>query len=55
MNISIDYDKVKSSLEIKNTLKKLIIGSAIILNLLPLFLKNHINLNARLLLASSVV
>jgi len=53
MNISIDYDKVKSSLELKNTLKRLIIGSAIILNLSPLFLKNHINLNARLLLASS--
>ena len=53
MNISIDYDKVKSSLELKNTLKKLIVGSAIILNLSPLFLKNHINVNARLLLASS--
>jgi calcineurin-like phosphoesterase family protein len=53
MNLSIDYNKVKSSLEIKNTLKKLIIGSAIILNLSPLFLKNHLNVNARLLLASS--
>jgi energy-coupling factor transporter ATP-binding protein EcfA2 len=53
MNISIDYEKVKSSLELKNTLKRLIVGSAIILNLSPLFLKNHINLNARLLLASS--
>jgi energy-coupling factor transporter ATP-binding protein EcfA2 len=53
MNISIDYEKVKSSLEIKNTLKRLIVGSAIILNLSPLFLKNHINVNARLLLASS--
>jgi hypothetical protein len=53
MNISIDYDKVKSSLELKNTLKKLIVTSAIILNLSPLFLKNNINLNARLLLASS--
>jgi hypothetical protein len=53
MNISIDYDKVKSSLEIKNTLKRLIVGSAIILNLSPLFLKNNINVNARLLLASS--
>jgi len=53
MNISIDYDKVKSSLELKNTLKKLIVASAIILNLSPLFLKNHVNINARLLLASS--
>ena len=53
MNLSIDYNKVQSSLEIKNTLKKLIIGSAIILNLSPLFLKNYLNINARLLLASS--
>jgi calcineurin-like phosphoesterase family protein len=53
MNLSIDYNKVLSSLEIKNTLKKLIIGSAIILNLSPLFLKNYLNVNARLLLASS--
>jgi len=53
MNLSIDYNKVQSSLEIKNTLKKLIIGSAIILNLSPLFLKNYLNVNARLLLASS--
>ena len=53
MNLSIDYCKVKSSLEIKNLLKKLIIGSAIILNLSPLFLKNYLNVNARLLLASS--
>jgi energy-coupling factor transporter ATP-binding protein EcfA2 len=53
MNISIDYDKAKSSLDLKNTLKKLIVGSAIILNLSPLFLKNHININARVLLASS--
>ena len=53
MNISIDYDKVKSSLELKNTLKRLVVGTAIILNLSPLFLKNHINVNARLLLASS--
>jgi energy-coupling factor transporter ATP-binding protein EcfA2 len=53
MNISIDYEKVKSSLELKNTLKRLIVGSAIILNLSPLFLKNNINVNARLLLASS--
>jgi len=53
MNLSIDYDKVNSSLEIKNTLKRLIVGSAIILNLSPLFLKNHVNINARLLLASS--
>lgn len=51
--ISIDYNKVKSSLEIKNILKKLIIGSAIILNLSPLFLKNNLNNNAKLLLASS--
>ena len=53
MNLSIDYNKVQSSLEIKNTLKKLIVGSAIILNLSPLFLKNYLNTNARLLLASS--
>ena len=53
MNLSIDYNKVQSSLEIKNILKKLIIGSAIILNLSPLFLKNYLNINARLLLAGS--
>lgn len=53
MNLSIDYNKVKSSLELKNCLKKLIIGSAIVLNLSPLFLKNNLNNNAKLLLASS--
>lgn len=53
MNLSIDYNKVKSSLELKNGLKKLIIASAIVLNLSPLFLKNNLNNNAKLLLASS--
>ena len=53
MTLSIDYNKIRTSLQIKNILKKLIIGSAIILNLSPLFLKNNLNNNAKLLLASS--
>ena len=53
MNLSIDYNKVKSSLDLKNGLKKLIVASAITLNLSPLFLKNNLNNNAKLLLASS--
>ena len=53
MTLSIDYNKIRTSLQIKNIIKKLIIGSAIILNLSPLFLKNNLNNNAKLLLASS--
>lgn len=53
MNISIDYDKIKESYSNKKLLKKLIIGSAITLTLSPLLLKNTINNNAKLLLASS--
>ena len=53
MNISIDIDKVHSSLELKNIIKKSIIISSLILNLSPLLLKDLINNNAKLLLASA--
>lgn len=53
MKLSIDFDKVQSSLELKVIVKNMVIASAIILNLSPLFLKNNININARFLLASS--
>jgi len=53
MNISIDFDKVNSSLELKNIIKKSIIISSLILNLSPLLFKDLINNNAKLLLASA--
>jgi hypothetical protein len=51
--ISIDFDKVNSSYELKNIIKKSIIISSLILNLSPLLFKDLINNNAKLLLASA--
>jgi hypothetical protein len=53
MNISIDFDKVNSSLELKKIIKKSIIISSLMLNLSPLLFKDLINNNAKLLLASA--
>ena len=53
MKISIDSNKVSSSLELKNIIKKSIITSAVILNLSPLLFKNYLNNNAKLALASA--
>jgi hypothetical protein len=53
MNISIDFVKVNSSLQLKNIIKKSIIISSLILNLSPLLLKDLINNNAKILLASA--
>jgi len=52
MKLSIDYDKVSESISKKQVLRGLIISSAIVLNLLPLFTKDLLNKNAKLTLAS---
>ena len=53
MKLSIDYQKIKSSIEIKRYVSKMIIGSAVVLTLSPLFFKSQLNINARLSLALS--
>lgn len=53
MNLSIDYDKISESINNKKFLKRLIIGTALVTNLLPLFSKDILNTNAKLLLAST--
>jgi hypothetical protein len=55
MQISIDYDKSIRSRDTKNLLKGTIIASAILLNLSPAFLKDHLNRNALLSLSLSGV
>ncbi|MBD2503924.1 hypothetical protein [Anabaena azotica] len=50
MSSILDFDKISLSLNRKKTLRNIIIISAIILNFLPLFLKDKINQNAKLML-----
>jgi hypothetical protein len=52
-NLSIDYNKIKQSCANKKLLSKLIVGTAIILNLSPLLLKDKVNNHAKILLASN--
>lgn len=50
MNSIIDFNKINLSLSRKKQLRLLIIGSAIVLNILPLALKDRVNNNAKLML-----
>lgn len=53
MNLSIDYEKLLTSKSRKVLTRRLVIGSAIALNLMPLVFKDVLNSNAKLALALS--